>query len=139
MTFVDVALLRWPLEEERRLALAARGALRLLLVDADMSAPEAADCLEDWIRLPASQDDIDVRCRALATRSMVHIPESPGLDPDGVSGDEEAASTFIPESAGEHTVQTVQTALTPLQIRPQQDLRVALRPKGVAQRRQLGA
>jgi len=82
--FVDVALLRWPLEEDRRCALSARGTSRLLLVDADTAAPEAIDCLEDWIRLPASQDDIDARCRALATRSMVHNSEAPGLDPDGV-------------------------------------------------------
>jgi hypothetical protein len=84
VTFVDVALLRWPLEEDRRLALVARGALRLLLVDADMPAPEAADCLEDWIRLPASQDDVDARCRGLASRSMAHSSEAPELDPDGV-------------------------------------------------------
>ena len=81
---MDVALLRWPLEEDRRQALAARGASRLLLVDADTQAPEAADCLEDWIRLPASQDDIDARCRAIATRSRVHNYETPVLDPDGV-------------------------------------------------------
>lgn len=81
---VDVALLRWPLEEDRRHALAARGASRLLLVDADTPAPEAADCLEDWIRLPASQDDIDARCRAIAARAMLHSSETPGLDPDGV-------------------------------------------------------
>jgi hypothetical protein len=84
MTVVDVALLRWPLEKDRHLALAARGALRLLLVGADMPAPEAADCLEDWIRLPATQDDIDARCRGLASRSMAHSPEAPELDPDGV-------------------------------------------------------
>ena len=72
------------MEEDRRQALAARGASRLLLVDADTAAPEAADCLEDWIRLPASQDDIDARCRAIATRSMVHNSETPALDPDGV-------------------------------------------------------
>ena len=47
-------------------------------------APEAADCLEDWIRLPASQDDIDARCRAIAARAMLHSSETPGLDPDGV-------------------------------------------------------
>lgn len=81
---VDVALLRWPLEEDRRHALAARGASRLLLVDAETPAPEAADCLEDWIRLPASQDDIDARCRAIAARAMLHSSETPGLDPDGV-------------------------------------------------------
>ena len=81
---MDVALLRWPVEEERRQALAAQGALRLLLVDSDTMAPEATDCLEDWIRLPASQDDIDARCRAISTRSMVHGSETPGLDPDGV-------------------------------------------------------
>lgn len=83
-TPVDIALLRWPLEEDRRHALAARGVSRLLLVDADTPAPELADCLEDWIRLPASQDDIDARCRALAARSAVHSSGAFGLDPDGV-------------------------------------------------------
>lgn len=81
---VDVALLRWPLEEDRRRALLARGAPRLLLVDAETVAPEVTDCLEDWVRLPADQDDIDARCRALATRAIAHGPATPALDPDGV-------------------------------------------------------
>lgn len=81
---MDVALLRWPLEEDRRRALLARGAPRLLLVDAETVAPEVTDCLEDWVRLPADQDDIDVRCRALATRAIAHGPATPALDPDGV-------------------------------------------------------
>lgn len=81
---VDVALLRWPLEEDRRQTLAGNGDPRLLLVDADAPAPESADCLEDWIRLPASQDDIDARCRAIGARSLTHGSATPGIDPDGV-------------------------------------------------------
>lgn len=84
MISVDVTLLRWPVEEERRQALGARGVSRLLLVDPDAPAPEAGDCLEDWIRLPASQDDIDARCRGLALRSMTHSSQTPALDLDGV-------------------------------------------------------
>lgn len=82
--FVDVALLRWPSEEDRRQALLAQGLPRLLLVDAEILAPEVEDFCEDWIRLPASQDDIDARCRALAARSEAHSGESPALDLDGV-------------------------------------------------------
>ena len=84
MPRVDVALLRWPLEEDRRRDLAGLGDPRLLLVDPETAAPDASDCLEDWIRLPASQDDIDARCRALSSRAVVHGSHIPGLDPDGV-------------------------------------------------------
>ena len=42
------------------------------------------DCIEDWIRMPASQEDIDARCRAVASRAEVHHSALPELDPDGV-------------------------------------------------------
>ncbi len=43
-----------------------------------------ADCLEDWIRLPADDADIDARCQAVADRAVSHLPARPELDPDGV-------------------------------------------------------
>jgi DNA-binding response OmpR family regulator len=81
---VDIALLRWPLEQERRQELALAGQGRVLLVDEDQLAPVVADCLEDWVRMPASQADIDARCRSVLGRVQVHAPERPALDPDGV-------------------------------------------------------
>jgi len=53
----DVVLVRWPEETERLERLRAAGAPRLLLVGEDLAAPEPVDPLEDWIRLPAAEDD----------------------------------------------------------------------------------
>lgn len=84
---VDVTLLRWPLERETRIALSAQGIPRLLLLEADEDVPVLIDCLEDWVRLPASQGDIDARCAAILSRSGMHAPDLPVLDPDGVLRD----------------------------------------------------
>ncbi len=65
-----VALLHWPDEDGRRSVLAAGGRLRLLLVDADAPAPVAVDPREDWVRLPASEQDIDARVIGLLRRSQ---------------------------------------------------------------------
>ena len=81
---MDVVLLRWPLEQERREALARQGRPRVLLVEGDEPAPTLADCLEDWVRLPASEEDIDARTRAVLQRAATHLPVRPELDPDGV-------------------------------------------------------
>lgn len=81
---MDVALLRWPLEEDRRQTLVARGLPRVLLVDDDHAAPVVVDAIEDWIRMPASQDDIDHRCRTVAARAATQQAIRPELDSDGV-------------------------------------------------------
>lgn len=77
-------LLRWPLEAERRQALAARKTARLLLVEEDETPPDPVDCMEDWLRVPASESDVKLRVRALAVRSREHAEVVPVLDRDGV-------------------------------------------------------
>jgi len=72
------------LEKERRDLLAAQGRPRVLLVEPDAPAPEVLDCLEDWVRMPASEADIDARIRSVAERAENHLPVRPALDPDGV-------------------------------------------------------
>ena len=81
---MDVVLVRWPAEADRRTRLRDQGVPRLLLVDGDDPPPHPDDCLEDWIRVPA--DDVDVRLRldALAARAAQHVRDLPDLDPDGV-------------------------------------------------------
>ena len=64
--------------------LAAQGRTRVLLVEPDEPAPGILDCLEDWVRMPASEADIDARCRAVSERAVQHLPVRPALDPDGV-------------------------------------------------------
>jgi DNA-binding response OmpR family regulator len=81
---VDVVLLRWPLEQDRRDALTAQGRPRVLLVEGDVPAPVVVDCLEDWVRMPSSEADIEARCRSVAERAVQHLPVRPELDPDGV-------------------------------------------------------
>ncbi|HET7487143.1 MAG TPA: helix-turn-helix domain-containing protein [Acidimicrobiales bacterium] len=81
---VDVVLLRWPLERERRDLLARMRAARLLLVENGDPPPEPEDCVEDWIRLPAHEDDVKLRVRALALRGRAHSTTVPVLDRDGV-------------------------------------------------------
>ena len=47
---MEVALIQWPVETERRDLLHERHAPRLLLVENGEVPPESSDCLEDWIR-----------------------------------------------------------------------------------------
>jgi hypothetical protein len=82
--YVDVVLLRWPAEAPRRTDLARQGRPRLLLVEGDDRPPDAPDCLEDWIRLPASDADVKTRMAGLKERADRHGSRIPFLDADGV-------------------------------------------------------
>jgi len=60
---------------------------RLLLIDEGHGPPEPPDCLEDWIRVPASENDVQVRIAGLAARCSAHGSSEelpPRLDDDGV-------------------------------------------------------
>jgi hypothetical protein len=73
----EVVLVRWPEEAARLERLRTAGSPRLLLVGEDLAAPEPVDPLEDWIRLPAGEDDLRVRVATLAARAggMSAAPE----------------------------------------------------------------
>jgi len=81
---MDVVLLRWPLEEPRRLRLADEERMRLLLVEGGAAAPRCEDCLEDWIRVPADEADVRARIEALSRRHHAHGQDRPVLDHDGL-------------------------------------------------------
>ncbi|MEY2473532.1 MAG: two-component system, OmpR family, response regulator [Actinomycetota bacterium] len=81
---MDVVLLRWPAEASRREDLVEIGHARLLLVEDGEMPPEQSDCLEDWIRVPASELDLRARLVALEGRAARHAPSTPTLDADGV-------------------------------------------------------
>lgn len=81
----DVALVHWPHGDAERQSLAARGVPRLLLVDESAPAPLCDDPLEDWVRLPAPDADLNARVRALVRRSTVLPGDArPVIDGDGV-------------------------------------------------------
>lgn len=81
---MDVVLLRWPEENRRRERLTEEQVPRLLLVEEGEPPPEGDDCLEDWIRVPASEADVRARVAGVAVRARAHVDPLPDLDHDGV-------------------------------------------------------
>jgi two-component system, OmpR family, response regulator len=80
---MDVVLVRWPEEDVRLRQLRETGSPRLLLLNGESDPPESADCLEDWIRLPADDRDMRARVARLASRSETQQP-APQVDGDGL-------------------------------------------------------
>ncbi|MET0728866.1 MAG: helix-turn-helix domain-containing protein [Acidimicrobiales bacterium] len=81
---MDVVVMRWPVEEQRRQALRAAGQPRLLLIEQATEPPVPADDLEDWIRVPAVDSDVRVRVEGLRRRARSSMEVAPELDADGV-------------------------------------------------------
>lgn len=87
-TGMDVVLVRWPEERDRREDLRRSGQPRLLLLDGGSPAPTTVDALEDWIRLPADDADVRARVQVLELRALgqgaTDGASPPTLDDDGV-------------------------------------------------------
>ena len=82
---VDVELVSWPSEADRCAVLAGRGVPRLLLVATGSSAPPlTADCLQDWVRVPADGEEVALRVLGLQHRAEHHAVREPHIDDDGV-------------------------------------------------------
>ena len=92
---MDVTMLRWPEEAGRRRSISQSGGPRLLLVAVGEDPPPVADCLEDWIRVPAAESEVRARVDALAARTQAHLgtgngheqpagPPTPVIDDFGV-------------------------------------------------------
>ncbi len=80
---MDVVLIRWPREAERRDLLKEAGAPRLLLIE-EGRPPASDDCLEDWVRIPVEEEDVQARLAGLVARRRLHATALPELDDDGV-------------------------------------------------------
>ncbi len=81
MTPAQVVLVRWPDEHERLEAVRATGVPRLVLVDGGTQPPSSVDPLEDWVRVPAPDDDVRTRVATLAARADHSLPT---VDDDGL-------------------------------------------------------
>jgi hypothetical protein len=81
---MDVVLLRWPAEDERRDHPDNEGRPRLLLVEGEGEPPVCDDHFEDWIRLPAQEADVRARTEALGRRADRGRGGRPELDADGL-------------------------------------------------------
>ena len=78
-------MVRWPAEEARLAEIRISGQARLVLVPEGVAPPLTSDPLEDWVRLPASDEDVRARVRVLEDRARgaeeANIPE---LDENGL-------------------------------------------------------
>ena len=79
----DVSLVRWPAEPDRLARLRAEGRPRLLLVEGGAAPPVVEDGLEDWIRVPAEEIDLQARVAGLMRRALDAVGP-PELDEDGI-------------------------------------------------------
>ncbi len=84
VTAVDVVLVRWPQEAERRGHLELDRVPRLLLVSDGAAPPLVEDPLEDWVRVPAQGLDVRARLETLSSRHRRTSPSRPTIDDDGV-------------------------------------------------------
>lgn len=84
---MGVRFLHWPEEEALRSRLQHLQQPRLLLVAADATPPTTPDPLEDWVRLPSSDQDVAARAESLSLRARtspaVNLDE-PEVDEDGL-------------------------------------------------------
>jgi two-component system OmpR family response regulator len=83
---MDVVLLRWPADDGRRERLTVAREARLLLIEDGFHPPPVLDCLEDWIRVPAAEEDVQARLDSLALRSQAHAPSAPAAP--AIDGDD---------------------------------------------------
>jgi hypothetical protein len=79
---VDVRLVRWPMEQDYRRDLESVGAPRVLLVERGAPPPPRWDDLEDWVRVPVDQSELELRATTVARRADAR--ERPMLDDDGL-------------------------------------------------------
>jgi DNA-binding response OmpR family regulator len=89
-------VLRWPGDQERLIAARRDGVPRLVLVDPAASPPAGSDVLEDWIRLPATDEDIQWRVEILEQRATGRADQRPVLDAEGLLRYEGRISVLTP-------------------------------------------
>ena len=104
-------MLRWPEEESRRTRISQAGEPRLLLVPDGEDPPPVGDCLEDWIRVPAAEDEVRARVDALAVRSLAHHSTN------GANGDSAGPAGPVLDDFGVLRVNGSWVALPPLEAR----------------------
>lgn len=96
---MDVVVVRWPAERDRRAELQRLGHPRLLLVEHGDPPPPAADCLEDWVRAPVDDGDLRARLAWLQQRASAHGGGAAALDADGVLHRDDAWVALSPVEA----------------------------------------
>ena len=96
---MDISLISWPGEADRLASLRSSRVPRLLLVDRGAPPPVTADELEDWIRVPAPEEDLRARVEGLSRRAEAVCRKSPEMDEHGVVRFNGAHTTVPPVEA----------------------------------------
>src|SRR4051812_27393199 len=76
---LGVELVHWPRDEKLRRRLARAGIARLLLVEQDVDPPTGIGVDEDWVRLPADEQELWTRAERLGRLSAALDRELPVL------------------------------------------------------------
>jgi DNA-binding response OmpR family regulator len=92
-----VELVRWPSQSDRRGHLARSGVPCLLLVEPGAPLPGPVGPAEDWIRMPAAEEDVAARAFALCRR-LAAAAGDPLTVVDGVA---HRSGRSVPLQAGE--------------------------------------
>jgi hypothetical protein len=79
---IDVRLVRWPEEASFREELATLAVPRILILDDCTAPPTPWDEIEDWVRAPVAQAELELRATTVARRADAR--ERPWLDADGL-------------------------------------------------------
>jgi len=111
---MDVTMLRWPEEKARRSRISETGEPRLLLVPEGEEPPAMGDCLEDWVRIPATESEVRARVDALAVRSQAHHTNG---NEDGNGHGHEGAPVPVLDDFGVLRLNGSWVALPPLEAR----------------------
>lgn len=77
----EVVLVRWPEEGQEGEQLAREGVAVLYLVNEQDVPPAPSTCLEDWVRLPGNDRDVQARVALLEMRARSHHV-APRIDED---------------------------------------------------------
>ncbi|UYM03656.1 winged helix-turn-helix domain-containing protein [Solicola gregarius] len=78
----DIQFLRWPLQYCERDRFLSNRTPVLWVAESNAEAPECIDPLEDWVRPPLKQGDVDARVESLIQRARNE--QIPAISPDNV-------------------------------------------------------
>lgn len=81
---MDITFVRWPVERDRLLELRQARMPRLILVDKDAPVPVVVDEYEDWVRVPAPEEDVRARVAGVSMRAQAAGHRVPDIDEYGV-------------------------------------------------------
>jgi DNA-binding response OmpR family regulator len=96
---LGVELLHWPDHAALRSALARAGVPRLLLVDSAHEPPNPLGLGEDWVRLPANDEQLIHKAEHLLSRIAEYASVMPTIDADRTLRRAEASVALSPSEA----------------------------------------